>query len=530
MTTFRRVIRHFFNGGWATDLGPSALGAVPNEAGMVAIPFLVDAEDALLELDGGPHKAPGTTKLNSGALESGAPVKGIVDYWKQGALGSPTQKRVIHVGTHIYKDDADGSFTSLKSGLELDAVPNYSTFDDLLIIASSSTTDVPFSWDGTTFQNLAGTPPNFSFSIKHKNYLFAAGDAANPSTLYYSDQINPEDWAGGTSGSIQIDPNDGDQITGIISHKNELWVFKGPYKGSIHRITGSSNADWARTTFIEGVGAVWQNSIFRFSDDVGFLWSDGSIRSLNTTNQFGDFREASLTFPIQTWLTQHLNFNRLKHASATTDGGGGKCYLSLPIDSSTTNNIILALDFRFTPARWTQLPSFAAASVAVVLDTAASLRPIIMFGGYDGFVRKWGNSTRSIDGTTALNFKVTTPHLDYGFPAVMKTLAAGAVGLQPRNNGDITFGWTRDDNVQQTQDISQTGTGTAVLGAATVNQFQLGTSTLGGASFLDRWFETEEGGEFRSIQYQITNSVNNEDVELHSFTAFIEPGGESTEN
>lgn len=528
MPTFRRTLRHFFNGGWATDLGPSAIASTPNELGFVSVPFLVDAEDCLFELDGGPHKAPGTTKLNSSALESGAAIKGIADYWIQGSSGSPAQKRVIHVGTKIYKDDADGSFTSIKSGLELGAVPNYATFDDLLIIASDSTTDVPLSWDSTTLQNLAGSPPNFSFSVKHKNFLFAAGDAANPSTLYYSDQINPEDWIGGTSGNIAIDPNDGDMITGIISHKNELWIFKGPYKGSIHRITGSSNDDWARTTFIEGVGAVWQNSIFRFSDDIGFLWSDGSIRSLNSTNAFGDFREASLTFPIQTWLTQHLNFNKLRQAQAVTDGSGGKVYLILPIDSSTTNNVILALDFRFTPARWTKLPSFKAASIALVLDPAANLRPIIMLGGYDGFVRKWSNATRSIDGTIALAFKVTLPFLDYGFPAVMKTLAAGALGIQPKNNGNITVGWTADNNQQQTQTVAQGGTD--VLGTAAVNQFTLGTSTLGGALFIDRWFETEEGGEFRSIQFQITNSVNGEDVELHSITAFIEPGAESTEN
>ena len=78
---------------------------------------------------------------------------------------------------------------------------------------------------------------------------------------------------------LDIDPGDGDRITGLVSHKNELWVFKGPHKGSIHRITGTSNSDWARTTFIEGVGAVWQNSIFRFGDDIGFLWSDGSPRT-----------------------------------------------------------------------------------------------------------------------------------------------------------------------------------------------------------------------------------------------------------
>jgi len=527
MPTFRRTIRHFFGGGWATDFGPTSVTAVPDQTGLLSIPFLVDAENCLLELDGGPRKAEGTTRLNSTALESGATVKGLVDYWQQGSAGSPTQRRVIHVGTKIMQDDADGVFAELKSGLLDDAIPNYSTFDDLLIIASDTSADVPFSYDGSTFQELAGSPPNFAFSVKHKNFHWAAGDVATPSRLYFSAQLNPEDWVGGDSGSIDIDPNDGDEITGIISHKGELWVFKGPHKGSIHRISGTSPADFSRTTFIEGVGAVWQNSIFRHGDDIGFLWSDGSIRSLSATDAFGDFRESSLTFPIQTFLDERLNFNRLKHAVATTDGSGGKVFITLPIDSSVTNNVILALDFRFQPSRWTQLPVFAAATVATVLDPGAGLRPITMIGSYEGFVLKWSNPTRVVEGA-ALNFKVTFPHFDYGFPAIKKTFAGGAVGLQPRNNGNVTVGWTRDNQAQLTEVVPQGGTD--VLAPAAAAQFTLGTSTLGGASFVDRWFEAEEGGEFRSIQFQITNSTINEDVELHSFTAFVIPGAESTEN
>jgi len=527
MTSFRRVIRHLFSGGWATDFGPTA-NARLDDAGFISVPFLVNAEDCLYELDGGPHKAPGTSRLNSTALESGATVKGLVDYWRHGTGGTATQQRVIHVGTTIQQDDADGNFTIIKTGLAADAVPNYSTFDDLLIIASDSS-DVPLSWDGTTLQNLAGTPPNFAFSVKHKNFHWAAGIDATPSRLHFSDQLNPEDWVGGLSGTIDIDPNDGDRITGIISHKNELWVFKGPHKGSIHRITGTSQADFSRTTFIEGVGAVWQNTIFRFGDDIGWLWSDGSIRSLNATDAFGDFREASLTFPIQKYLTEHLNFTRLRHAVATTDGGGGKVFITAAIDSSSTNNVVLALDFRFTPARWSRLPVFKVATVATVLDADASLRPVTMFGSYEGFVLNWSNSTRSVEGA-ALSFKVTIPHLDYGFPAHLKTLAAGAIGVQPKNDGNVTVGWVRDNNAQQTIAVSQGGS-SDVLGTASVNQFTLGTSTLGGAQFIDRWHEFDEtGGDFRSVQYEFINSVNNEDVELHSFTSIIEPGAESTEN
>ncbi len=526
MPSRRPFIQHTFEGGWATAFGPTVLVSGPDEQGVVRIPYLLDAEDALFELNGGIRKAPGTSKVNSSALESGAAINGIYDFWLGSGSGSEAQHRVIHIGTKIYKDDGDGSFTQIASGLTSGAVPSYATFDDFLIISSDASADVPKSWDGTTFQNLAGSPPNFAFSVKHKNWHFAAGVAASGSRLFYSAQLDPEDWTSGTSGNIDIDPNDGDHITGLISHKNELWVFKGPHKGSIHRITGTSNSDWARTTFIEGVGAVWHNSIFRIQDDVGFLWSDGSVRTLSATEKFGDFREASLTFEIQPWLDDNLSIASLKKVWAITGPAGRRIYLSIPRSGSTTNNGILSFDTQFRPGRWTFLPSFTAPAMALVLDSDVST---IFLGGSDGFVRSWDNSTRSIDGTTGLSYKVKTPHIDYGVPERMKTLAGASLAIQPHNNGNITFSWTRDIQTEQSVTISQGGVD--VLGSADANEFTLGTSRLGGSRFVNRFSALgEEGGEFRSVSYQFTNSANNEDVEIHSFGAFVEQGAESMEN
>ena len=71
MATKTQYIRHNFAGGFATDFGPNADLAV-DKSGQVSIPFLVDAENLLFEFDGGPHKMPGTAKLNSVQMESGA--------------------------------------------------------------------------------------------------------------------------------------------------------------------------------------------------------------------------------------------------------------------------------------------------------------------------------------------------------------------------------------------------------------------------------------------------------------------------
>ncbi|MES0339851.1 MAG: hypothetical protein ABUK15_07330 [Anaerolineales bacterium] len=528
MTTKRTFLRHKFAGGWDTDSGPT-VDVVP-EGHIVQVPFLVEADNIVYEFDGGPRKAPGTTKLNSVVLESGADVKGVYDYWITGTAASPAQHRICHVGTTIKKDDADGTFANLFTGLEADKVPDYTVFEDKLIIASDSTTDVPKSWDGTTAQNLAGTPPNFAFSAVHRNRIWAAGDAANPSRLYYAVSLNPEDWISGGSGTIDIDPSDGDRITGIISHKSELWVFKGPYKGSIHRISGAAptgSDPFSLAPFIKGLGCVAHNTIFRFGDDIGFMWSDGTVHSLAATAAFGDFNEAALSRPIHTYLREHLNFARLTHAHAVNWTDLGIVLFSVPIDAATQPNMILTMDYRFNGGvRWSRWSSFSntALSLASVVDASANNRRIIIGGGTDGFIRKYGQSTRSIDGNSSISYKVTIPQLTYGDAVQMKVVSGGAIGFQPKNTGNVTFGWTRDGNAQQTRTVSQDA------GGAALGVFVLGTDTLGGSRFVDKFFELEEGGEFRSLGMEVTNNVNNEDVEIHSISNILEPGSWSMEN
>ncbi|MCP4900124.1 MAG: hypothetical protein GY906_24400 [bacterium] len=517
--------RNLFDGGWATDFGP-AIDIAPDRAGIVKLPFLVDADNVIYELDGGPHKAPGTTKVNSSGLESGATIRGIFDYWITGTGGSATQHRIMHVGTKIKKDDADGSFSDIFSGVDNTAVPSYAILEDLLVIADDANS-APKSWDGTTAQNLAGSPPNFAFVVEHKNRLWAAGVDANASRLYYSALLDPDNWTGAGSGEINISPSDGDRITGLASHQNSLLVFKGPYKGSIQRIIGTAPTGgdaFERLDYIKGIGSVNHNAIFRFGADLGFMWSDGTIHSLNATERFGDFEEAALTKPIHRFIRDRFAHTNLDKSWAVNCTDMSVILVCVPIDSNSEPNYIASMDYRFNPPRWASWTSFDFVTcLAQIWDAGGATKNICMAGCNDGFMRKLMQSTRSIDGTTGITFRVTTPHNTYARHSEMKTLNGGSLGLQPKNTGNITFGWTRDGNAQQTATVAQGG-------ADGLGSFILDTSTLGGGRFVDRFFETEEGGEFRSISYQVTNATNNEDVELHSISTKIQAGGESMEN
>src|SRR3990167_6476973 len=529
MASKKQVFRHLFGGGWSTDFGPSA-DVVPNAGGDVIFPFLVDAENVFFELDGGPHKIGGTTKLNSSAVASGAEIMGLTDFWRMGTGGTGTQRRVLHAGTVIMADAADGTFANIRTGREEDAVPSYCTFDDQLIIGSTSTSDNPQAYDGTTCADLGGTAPRFAFACSHKNRVWAAGVASTPSRLHYSALLAEDDWVGATAGYIDIDPNDGDRITGIVSHKNDLFVFKGPYYGSIHRITGSAPTGsdaFSRIPFIRGLGAVWQNSIFRFRDDVGFMWSDASIHSLNATAAFGDYSEAALSRPIHKYLREHVNFTYLNRCWAATNVQRSIVAITLPVDAGTFCNQILSMDYSHQDIRWSQWPAYNAHCIATVIDATDNSRPKFYIGGRDGYVRRTDVANRSIDAVTSIPAKVTTPYTNYGSPFLMKTLSGAALGIAQRG-GDITFGWQMDTQTQNTATLTQSG-GDVLGPSTTMPVFELNSSLLGGSRFVDVFIE-EAHGEGRAVQFQVTQNTVDGDLELRSISTANEVGSLSMEN
>ena len=122
---------------------------------------------------------------------------GYLTTGSRGTSGSPSQRRIVHAGTNIYQDAGSGTFSSLFSGMTSGAIPQYSTFKDLMITWAMTVRQMCPRLDGSTAQNLAGTPPRFSFSISHRGRQWAAGNYSAPSRLYYSVADNPEDWAGG---------------------------------------------------------------------------------------------------------------------------------------------------------------------------------------------------------------------------------------------------------------------------------------------------------------------------------------------
>jgi len=515
---------HVFAGGFASDFGSIAYLAMRD--GLFQIPFLTRAENCFFELNGSLRKVGGTSKYNETELESGEEIRGMFEYVRSGTSGSPTRRRVVHAGTKVLSDGNDGNFTDLITGLENDTVPNYTVFTDVLIIASDSTVDVPRKWDQTTVSLLGGSPPNFSFSCAHVNRLWAAGDHTHPSRLYYSAQLNPEDWSSSDAGHIDVEPDDGDRITGIFAHRGVLFVFKGPNFGAIHVITGSTPSDFARRLFSSELGGAGPNTITSFGNDVAFVALDGSIRSLAATDKFGDFEEAALSRGITTWIRSNVKVAGLKRAWARVDPTRGYVLFTLPVESASRPDFVLCMDYRFSTAdfgygrmRFTTWPAFTAYSVARMSDPSDSDRQILYLGGHDGFLRKTQQADRMIDGDS-YDYRIKTPFFHYGTQNRKKTISHFGLGIQSHGAATVDFSIRGGPNVGATIEVEAIVGST--LGIGSPLPFVLGTSTLGGGDYFTFWGEVHDAGQFREVSYELDAGEENEDVEINSIHVVIE--------
>lgn len=537
-------ILHIFGGGFATDFGPSA--EVRDQGGTMVIPYLTTAEDCEFDLDGGPRKVGGLEKLHDVSLESGAKIHGLYDYFRYVA-GTPIQRRVVHVGTKVKADNADGNFSDIETGLTAGAVPAYATFDNLLLFTSDASADVPRKFDGTTVSTLGSNTPNFSFMVEHVNRIFAAGVPSAPSTLFYSplsgaDNGPDGDWTA-DGGEILIAPDDGEEITGLASHKGILFIFKGPHRGSIHILRGSTETGptgFSRETFAQNIGAAAHNLIVPFADDVAFVSVRGSVHSLAATDRFGSFEQASLSRGFnRRFLERRVTRNRLKFGWAVDDAQRGCVRFLFTIDGEDENNCVLCMDYRFQPPRWSFQSILAGGSMASIVDPDDAGRPRMMFGGNDGFVRKGDTPNRSIDSVTPLSFDVATPFLSYTDRRIMKTLDDISVSVQPTGAFDLDIQVQRDSEPFDTYSVDQAGGDVLASIASGVpptqtapeaNPFVLDTSTLGGERFVERFARIERGGQFRQVQYRFLQSGIDEDAQVHAFSAKIQRDAESTED
>lgn len=182
------------------------------------------------------------------------------------------------------------TYTVRFSGSMAGADVNFTQLSDLAIMVAS--TESTSKWDGVaaSFSVLLGTPPaNGKYICIWQNRVWIANTSAGKSRLHYSNVGLPEDWTtAGAAGFIDININDGDQITGIMPVGPALYVFKNR---TVYKIMGVTPTTFSVQPIIGNRGCISPRSIVNMGPFVVYL-SQYGIHSVGDGGIDGFMNEA----------------------------------------------------------------------------------------------------------------------------------------------------------------------------------------------------------------------------------------------
>jgi len=395
--------------------------------------FLTQADNCVLTTEGGITKRFGKVAINATTLGATVKILGGIQF----RLSSGTDYQVVGTSDgRVVKILTDGTTADLVTGKSTNAGVRYrfAVYNDLLHITNGY--DAPMTWDGTTFQNMAGSPPaTGQVIVMHGNRAFMTARAV-PSRLYWSKLNNTVDWVGTTdAGFMDVEPNDNSTIIDLISSIQELVILKGrrPYRlQGIGPATGYTVADHLVPTVGSVGGISSQGATFALNDV--FYLSELGLHQLSQTQQFGDLKEAFISDRIESYFRldapEAVAINQLKWGVVAYDSQANNLLVAVDSDNDGANDTTLVYDLVLKA--WTVWPDTPFASLFTVRHPTTGAREV-WAGGYNGYVyslTRSSGSTEQISGVAA--------HIsDLGEPGVQKSLRYGFFYFSTEDVGHV---------------------------------------------------------------------------------------------
>lgn len=150
------------------------------------------------------------------------------------------------------------------------------------------------TYDGTSYTQIthANAPSAPKYAEEFASHVFLAGDATDPSNLYFSSPLNATDFSPANgSGVINV----GFKITAIKKFRDTLFIFGA---NNIKRLIGNNVANFVLENVTSNLGCVAPDTVVEFGGDLLFLGPDG-IRPISATDRIGDIELASISKEIQ---------------------------------------------------------------------------------------------------------------------------------------------------------------------------------------------------------------------------------------
>lgn len=397
-------------------------------------------------------------------------------------------------------DGGDDITGSLIFSVDQDDIASFAVGEDILIIEDGLNTTAPYKYSGSgNAAALGGSPPNCTMVAYHKRMAWCAGNDSNPSTLFFSDLGNIENWTTGLSGNLSIETNDGSNITAIKPGFDSMYAWKD---STIWRISGDDKDNFELERMVKDVGTCSSDSVqiigndFIFTDCQGDTYIyDGGIKVRLISKKVEGTRDAS-------------NFSRF--ANARTAIFDKDYYVSFSTSGNAAHDTVMVFDtFNLS---WTKFLGLNINAMGVGDDSAG--KDILYFGDYTGFIYEYPSGTN--DSGSAIDMFYVTKHFSFPGLTFNKTFKVMNVFVKQAGNYNLT--------VEVRKDFISTGIVKTVSLAASTSSYGsavYGTDTYGGDNIIigRLEFRTLEG-QFFQIKY--SNSGTNEPIEVRGNNVYIE--------
>lgn len=479
---------------------------------------LFAADNILVGTTTSRRKRGGREKYHTGSFDqtasypvSGVPIRGIIEFWRTASLaGNPTSDIFLHQGTKVWSiDDRNtpgvdrtGSFT-----FDLDAVPCYQPFNQLLYFTSTKTSDGYNRWDGNALTSAqSATSPldgPGKYIISHTGRMVMAGNDDFPFRVYFSSFFDADDWntsAPSTGTSLDVDADgDPEGITGLASFQNRLYVFT---RRSIYEVTGSSPEDFVVLKVSSGIGCLSHASICPIPNDVIFA-SDRGVHSLKQIESGRISESKFLSRDIQRLWVDLLNPALYKRIMGVYDETINNYILSVPSSGQVENDNLLCYNIEF--GTWTVWPNINARSINTIL---LSNKKALITGGENGVIGLL-NRTNRTDFDEPFNARFKTAVLYPGEETSEKIFKSVTIYIASTNVSQVAVSWEIDGSKTGSRAV-ELGADAGILGTT----FVLGSSRLGIGQFVPVTIPIDEVG--YGIQIEITLG-GDADVECYGF-------------
>lgn len=391
--------------------------------GVISVNESKDAQNVNID-NGDLRTIKGYSKYIATAVGSPTAITRLMKFYKTNtSTGAVTSYLLAATSGAVYKwNTGTSAWDTLASGLtsgNWDYINYQISATDVVIMGNG--VDVMKKWDGATFESLGGTPPVAKSLSIHSERLWATGVNAYPNTVYYSDDLNPENWTSGedAAGEIYLPTWDGGKCIGVSTIFSDLVIFK---TNNIYRVLGTYPSVYEVKEVYSSVGAIAERSIVSSNDKAFFMSKDGLY-----------YYNGVSAYPLLNDKLKDVVINSSYVENAVSIVYKNKLYCAFPEGTATSNSSVIVYDIlKNTVMLWR----------GIAVTDFIEYQDKLLFTNATGYIYNLDNTTLTFDGT-AISAYWETPWQDlngYNLTKSADTLyfyASGTAGGQVKI--DVTF-------------------------------------------------------------------------------------------